>query len=352
MLTVLTRYVQLLVWPTGLSALYDPPIRTSIDGTVLLGGAVLAILAVVGVVLYRRQRKLLFWYGLFFIGLLPVSQIVPIVTLMNDRYLYFPMVGASVCFGSLACWVESQSGARRALGLALAGSALTALSLLSFSRAGVWKNDLTLWSDAARKTPTHHVALYGWAQALQNSGDLDAARTVYLRILQSNPRHLDTLTHLATLYRSKNMPLMGRPYLLDVTRYYPKLPTGYLDLGMNYYLTGDLAEAEQAFRMALSLQPRSREAATHLGLIALRTKRLEAAREYFQKSVSLGGSDADLEYNLACVESLSGHPAEALRHLKSSLTLGFRDKGSLASDRDLDPLRALPEFQSLVHSVF
>lgn len=348
MLTVLTRYVGLIVWPTGLSALYDPPVRTGIDGAVLLGMILLALLATVGILLYRRQRRLLFWYGLFFIGLLPVSQIVPIVTLMNDRYLYFPMLGISVCFGSLAHWIEACSGARRTIALVLVGLALSVLSLLSFSRAGVWKNDLTLWSDAARKTPTHHVALYGWGQALQNSGDLNGALQVYLRILQTNPRHLDTLAHIGTLYRSKNMPLQGRPYLLDVTRYYPKLPNGYIELGTNYYQTGDLADAEQAFRQALALQPRSMEATKHLGLIALRTKRLAEAREFFLITASLGGGDAALEYNLACVESLAGQPAKALQHLKSAFRLGFRDNVGLVKDRDLDPIRPLPEFQSLV----
>jgi len=352
MVTVLTRYVTLLIWPTGLSAIYDPPVRTGVDGAVLLGGVILAVLTAVGIVLYRRQRRLLFWYGLFFIGLLPVSQIVPIVTLMNDRYLYFPMLGVSVCFGSLACWAEERSGARRVTELLLAGMILATLSLLSFSRAGVWKNDLTLWSDAARKTPTHYVALYGWAQALQNSGDLDAALQVYLRILQTNQRHLDTLTHLGALYRSKNMPLTARPYLLDVIRYYPKLPSGYLELGMNYYLTDNLGNSEQVFRQALSLLPQSREASTHLGLISLRTRRLTEAREYFQRAISYGGSDADLEYNLACVESLSGHTSEALQHVRSAFRLGFRDKESLIHDRDLDPIRSLPEFQSLVRSVF
>ena len=352
MLTVLARYMRHLVWPAGLSALYDPPLRTGVDGAVLFDGVLLALMMVVGIVLYRRQRRLLFWYGLFFIGLLPVSQIIPIVTLMNDRYLYFPMLGAAVCFGCLADWIETGSGTQRATAVALAGLSLTALSLLSFSRAGVWKNDLTLWSDAAQKTPTHHVALYGWGQALQNSGDLDAALQVYLRILQSNPRHLDTLIHIGMIYRSKDMPLLGRPYLLDVTRYYPKFPHGYLDLGMNYYLTSDLAEAEQAFRQALALQPRSQEASIYLGLIALRTRRLAAARGFFQKAVSLGGSNADLEYNLACVESLSGHFPEALQYLQSAFGRGFKDKRSLENDRDLDPIRSMPEFKSLVRSVF
>ncbi len=352
MLTVLTRYLRLLVWPTGLSAIYDPPVRTGFDGAVLFGGTLLALLAAGGIVLYYRNRRLLFWYGLFFIGLLPVSQIIPIVTLMNDRYLYFPMLGASVCFGSLAHWAETSTGTRRTMALVLAGVILTILPLLSFSRAGVWKNDLTLWSDAAQKTPSHYVALYGWAQALQNSGDLDGALREYLRILQQNPRHLDTLTHLGMLYRSKNLPLMGRPYLLDVIRYYPKLASGYLELGTNYYLTNDLADAEQAFLKALALQPRSREASINLGLISLRTRRLAEARGYFQKAVALGGTNAELEYNLACVESLSGHHPESLQHLEAAFRLGFRNKASVINDRDLDAVRSTAAFHALVNSVF
>ncbi|WP_224985048.1 tetratricopeptide repeat protein [Geomonas agri] len=351
MLTVLTRYVKLLFWPTGLSTIYDPPVRTGVDGAVLLGAAILALLVAVGIMLYRRQRGLLFWYSLFFIGLLPVSQIVPIVTLMNDRYLYFPMLGASVCFGSLAYWFETCSGAQRALALLLTGLVFTALALLSFSRAGVWKNDLTLWNDAARKAPTHYVALYGWAQALQNSGDLDAALPVYLRILQKNPRHLDTLAHLGSLYRAKNMPLAGRPYLLDVTRYYPKLPQGFLELGANYYQSGDLGDAETAFRKALTLQPESREANLKLGIITLRTRRLADSRFFLQKVVSHSGTNADVEYNLACVESLSGNRRAALQHLQSSLALGFSDKYALIHDRDLDAIRTLPEYAGLISSL-
>jgi len=350
MLTVVARYAKLLVWPTDLSAIYDPQVRTGIDSAVVAGGILAILLVATGIALYLRQRRLAFWYGLIFIGLLPVSQIIPIVTLMNDRYLYFPMIGASVCFGSLACWIESGSPIRRTTALVLAAVSLAALSLLSYQRAGVWKNDLALWSDAAQKAPNHHVALYGWAQALQNSGDLDAALPVYLRILHSYPRHLDTLTHLGMLYRAKNLPLLGRPYLLDVTRYYPKLAKGYLELGRNYYQTEELAESERAFRTALSLQPDSREAATQLGLITLRTKRLTEAREFLLMAAALGGSDSGLEYNLACVESLSGNTSVALQHLQSAIRLGFRDKGSIAGDHDLDPLRALPGFQSLERS--
>ncbi len=349
MLTVLPRYLKLVFWPTGLSAVYDPPIRTGFDGAVLGGVILVALLAVTGVMLFRRDRRPFFWYGLFFIGLLPVSQIIPIVTLMNDRYLYFPMLGVAAGIGCLVCLIENR-GVRRVIGVVAAGLVLIVLPCLTFARAEVWKNDLTLWSDAATKAPNHYVALYGLAQALQNAGDLDAALPLYLRVLAINPRHLDTLDHLGALYRARNMPKEGRPYLLAVTREYPKLAKGFVELGMNYYQTDELGEAEKAFRRAMELEPRAKEAISHLGMISLRSRRLDAARSYFRESISLGGYNADDEYNLACVEALSGYPDEALRHLEAAFMLGFRDNESIRKDRDLDAIRPLPEFKRLVRS--
>ena len=350
MLTVLPRYLQLLFWPAGLSAIYDPPIKTGFDPAVMGGGILFILLVAGGVVLFRRNRRLFFWYGLFFVGLLPVSQIVPIVTLMNDRYLYFPMLGAAACFGSLAGSVNAFSRKKRVIMLTSIGLIMISLTLLSFARAGVWKNELTLWRDASSMAPNHQVALYGLAQALQNSGDLDSAIPVYQRVLELNPRHLDALTHLGALYRSKNMPLKARTYLLDITRIYPSYAKGFVDLGINYYQTNDLDEAEKAFQGAQALQPRSKEAMWYLGLISLKTKRIDAARDYFQKVVSLGGSSADVQYNLACVESLSGHPGQALTHLESAFRLGFRERESIEKDSDLDSIRPLPGYKLLIHT--
>ncbi len=88
----------------------------------------------------------------------------------------------------------------------------------------------------------------------------------------------------------------------------------------------------------------------HLGLISLRGRRMDAARDYFARLISLGGENADVEYNLACVESLSGHPGESLRHLESAFRLGFRDGESIAKDPDLSNVRTQPDFKRIVGS--
>jgi 4-amino-4-deoxy-L-arabinose transferase-like glycosyltransferase len=95
MLPVFVRYLGMTLWPTNLSPVYSPFIKTGFDLEVAASGLLLVLVVGLGIFLYHRKRDLLFWLLLFFIGLLPVSQIVPLVTLMNDRYLYLPMIGAS-----------------------------------------------------------------------------------------------------------------------------------------------------------------------------------------------------------------------------------------------------------------
>ena len=87
MLPVFCRYLGMTVWPSALSADYNPPVHQSPDSVVL--GAFLVLLAAVwgGWRLYRYDRRLGFWVAFFFVALLPVSQIVPLYTLINDRYL-------------------------------------------------------------------------------------------------------------------------------------------------------------------------------------------------------------------------------------------------------------------------
>lgn len=88
---ILWRYVGMLIWPADLCVLYDPP-TTGIAPWVAL--ATLGWLGVaVGVFFCRRRAPLIpFAVCTFGVLLLPVLNLFPITTLMNDRYLYLPCI--------------------------------------------------------------------------------------------------------------------------------------------------------------------------------------------------------------------------------------------------------------------
>jgi tetratricopeptide (TPR) repeat protein len=57
-----------------------------------------------------------------------------------------------------------------------------------------------------------------------------------------------------------------------------------------------------------------------------------------------------LLYNLACLESLSGHKEEAIEHLRESIGRSERFREFAAGDSDLDAIRDEPAFKELVGS--
>lgn len=374
MLPVLARYLGMLFWPAQLSAQYNPPVRAGIDSAVLASAALAALLAVLGVYVFRRLRRLFFWFALFFLGLLPVLQIVPIVTLMNDRYLYFPMLGAAGVSGTL---LETSMGAAsprsRYGALALCSILVLSLAGLSFHRTAVWRNAVTLWTDATLEVPDLADAWRYLGAAYTHERRTEEAIGAYRRCLELDPGNLDAALNLGMLQTDAGRPLLGRPTLLDLNARFPDDPRVLTSLGLSSLATNELVEAETFFHRAIAKQARTeetkqgpgqirreqlrrtaiaswtRKALEGLGQIRLKQRQLGEAREFYLQAAASGGATADIEYNLACVEALAGNQAAALAHLRASLSLGLTDPEQIAEDPDLESLRTLPEFRVLTH---
>jgi Flp pilus assembly protein TadD len=353
MLTVLVRYFKLLFWPTGLSAVYMPPMKVRMDAAVA-GSALFAVLLVVlGFYLYRRRKELFFWYALFFAGLLPVSQIVSIVTLMNDRYLYFPMVGAAALYGLLALPSADRAYDLRNRSMAIILALLIMpLPWLSWQRTSVWSNDASLWTDTARKTPSSPLAWNGLGMSYVDAGRSDEAADAFLKALSLDPDYRLALNNIGALYNSRGNLSEARPFLLRVVKLFPDDMNGLMNLGVNYYLSDEFRNAELTFKKVLALQPQSPDALSLLGDVYLGMRKLELAGRYYKEAAETGGSAAHLEYGLACVEALSGHPREALERLESAFKLGYNDFEHITKDAALDALRGLADFQILLRRYF
>jgi hypothetical protein len=55
-----------------------------------------------------------------------------------------------------------------------------------------------------------------------------------------------------------------------------------------------------------------------------------------------------LVYNLACSESLSGHPAEAIDHLRRAAGASEKLRADARQDSDFDPIRDEPSFKDVI----
>lgn len=260
MLPVLMKYIRLLFWPDDLSLVYDIPVRTTLDEEVAQAGMVVSVLVAIGIYLFRNRRELFCWYALFFVGLLPVSQIVPIVTLINDRYLYFPLLGGApfVC-ASVALLVQVRKRWKKPL-LVFCGVLLLFLPYLAFKRTLVWQNSFTVWQDVVQKNPKHRPGWFYLADEYILRGDLDGALATNLASLEYFPSEPSALKLIGLIYGRKGELLKAREYLQQAAQVSPDDIEVLFQLADNYLATGNKQEAVSIYRSVLALNPGSERA--------------------------------------------------------------------------------------------
>jgi len=274
MLPVLIRYLRMVLWPSNLSAFYDPPIKTHIDSEVLWAVLFLALLCLIGVVLYLRRRDLFFWFALFFICLIPVSQIVPIVTLMNDRYLYFPMLGAAAFFGMVllrdVTWAELLSSKKYVPVLLFSILVIAACSTATLHRIPVWQNSYTLWGDAVKKSPNVALTHDCFGEGLLEQGRIDEAMREFKVALklESNlpPERLcvgarnavaNTHNNLGAAYGLKEMTDDAIEQFSLAIQMNPGFDRAYFNLGNALMHKGLIDQALRCFETAVRLNPQN-----------------------------------------------------------------------------------------------
>lgn len=185
MIPVFLAYLKDLVYPLELSPYYIVAIRKTIDAGVLMSSAILLFLAGIALVSVRRWPKLLFFFSVYLFSLLPVLQIVPILTLKNDRYLYFPMIGAAGAAAILISILMKGGGRLRSATLAVTIAICLALGSITYSQSQIWKNSITLWQFAIHQDPENMLAWLMLAKGythLGNSNDATTAVTTYYRL--------------------------------------------------------------------------------------------------------------------------------------------------------------------------
>lgn len=120
----------------------------------------------------------------------------------------------------------------------------------------------------------------------------------------------------------------------------------YFSIASMYKQMGDTAKMQEAIEQG--------KKAVELAGDSLSAEQWIVAGDW-DKAYEMAGSMVKKEnsntqhYNAACVYALTGHTEEAMLHLEKSLEYGMRNFHHIAWDEDLDNLRQLPEFETLVN---
>lgn len=265
MIPVYVKYMLMIVYPYELSILYMPQVKLSVDTHVLLSFVILLVILISCTYLFFRDRKLFFWISIYFVSLLPVSQIVALPTLMNDRYLYFPMIGGSVFISSSGAWIYSKCKDNyRKYVMAFFGIILIVFAVSSWQRTSVWRNDVTLWEDTTKKVPNSSLAWLSLGMSYYDTKRYSDAIIAYEKCLSIDSYYKLALNNIGGLYNQTGEFIKARKYLTRLIQLYPEYFEGYMNLGNNYFNTKEYEKAADCYKKALQINSNSDDAKAFL----------------------------------------------------------------------------------------
>lgn len=102
------------------------------------------------------------------------------------------------------------------------------------------------------------------------------------------------------------------------------------------------------YESVLKREPGYEDVIELLGGLYTKTGRIADGLKMDRKLVKLQPDNATARYNLACSLALSKRKSDALRVLAEAIELGYSDYDWMAQDPDLESLKNIREFKSLL----
>ena len=329
-------YPAKMVWPEGLSPLYELPPRVDLlDGRFL--GPTLGVLAVTVVLLLARRRfpaGLAAWLHSIIV-VAPVSGIAHAgYQLAHDRYSYLSSMGFALVAGAGATWVIRQRvGGRISRWVATAAAlaviaSLVGLGVGTWVQSRIWRDSESLWQAAVAADPScaicrHKLGNILLAARRHREAEAELSRAVALRPERAGPR-----VSLAALLVETNRPAEAEAQLRTAMRLAPRQADAAANLGALYARLGRNAEAVALLRQALDLAPwlvpardNLGRALTNRGTELARQGRLVEAVPLYEEAARLLPEDPDISRSLGQALVEQGRGREAIAPLERAARL-------------------------------
>lgn len=276
---VVLEYLRLFFLPFGQSLDHDVPLRSSWSDPVV-AASFLSLLAIIvsALLIWLKGKKgealkdrilLLAGFGVawFFITISLESGLVPIRDVMFEQRVYLPSAGLVVTVSSLLWFCLSKwsfaASAARNFSIVILIMAST-FAFLTLSRNRVWRSEVTLWEDAAGKSPAKGRTHGALGHAYQRAGRFVEAERAYVEAVRLAPQDYIARNNLGAIYLKQRRYGEAVSQFKGVLTLAPATAAAHFNLGLAYAALGQLAEAETSFAAAVRLKPDYREASENL----------------------------------------------------------------------------------------
>lgn len=279
---VVIDYLRLLFVPLGQNLDHDVPLHSSVTDPVVMAAFLsLLVLVVAAMLLWLKGRSgensqskalLLTGFGTawFFITISLESGLVPIRDVMFEQRVYLPSVGFFIAVTSLLWLLTAKMSpmerAARNFSVLLV-ILVTTLAVLTIARNCVWHSEVTLWEDAAAKSPAKGRTHGALGHAYQRAGKLGEAEQAYKMAVSLSPQDHIARNNLGAVYLQQRRFLDAVGEFKEALLLAPSTAATCFNLGLAYGGLGRTADAAAAFAEAVRLRPDYREAQENLAVL-------------------------------------------------------------------------------------
>jgi protein O-mannosyl-transferase len=326
-INVVRKYWQLIIWPAGQNLDHDVRLVTNLRNWPTAASLLLHVsLLLSSLVLFIKGRRM-FAYGLcfFYLAILPESSIIPIIDVMFEHRLYLPMLGVALIFGDLGQILLKIKKLRIKdtdwLVVILVSCVLMALAVTAFNRNGVWKDEVTLWTDSTTKSPNKARPYNNLGKAYLDKRMFDKAEELYLREVEIDPDSVSGHNNLGSIYG-----VLGRyeEALAEINRAIELRPdhdAAFNNLGNIYMLQTEYDQAEQAYQTSIELNSRDAGVWRNLGDVLARQEKYTEAVEAYRQAINLVPGKALWHSKLGAALGAIGNSEEAKTELLIAIKL-------------------------------
>ena len=336
-LTVLTRYLWLLVFPLHLSADYSfaeiSPVDSLLAPQALVSGLVyLALTLASARVLVSRSplrpesRQAGLGIMVFLLALAPVSNIfLSIGTIMGERLLYLPSTGWCLALPPLWGLVTARAGGNtriwRRVGVGILVGMVVLYAVRTLDRNNDWKDQLTLFSRTVETSPRSAKAHFNLGVSLEDADRPDEALAAYTAALAIRPDHAKAHHNSGLLLAKQGLLGEAAGHLDAAVSHDPNLPDIFSSLGVVYTRLDRRADAERAFLRALEREPDHHDASYNLGTLLLMRSSPSDALPHLERAVATDGEDPDARYQLGLAYLAAARPDRAIEQMEEALRI-------------------------------
>jgi tetratricopeptide (TPR) repeat protein len=239
----------------------------------------------------KYTKTIFFSLFFFFVTLLPYLNIIPISTILADRYVFIASFSycflLGIAFDRFYTYTNKRFSKEffKLLAITLFLFILSSYSFVTLHQNKIWENSYTLWTDAVEKYPDSNTANAIMGVVYMELGMDDKAVKYLERAVEILPYDYQSRNNLGIVYGRTEQPDKALKELMTAIWLKPEDDNIKINLSAFYQKQKEYKKAEEVLNYLLSKKPKDAQLHFRLGMVYKNAGQYEAAVLELQKSM-------------------------------------------------------------------